>query len=85
MGAWHFGDGKWIEDKDLLHGLEIKGRMVVTSNRDRDRGVRFRDLDSDGRCELIVSNDKEQASSPARIAKRAGRSCPSRCRRARRW
>jgi putative membrane-bound dehydrogenase-like protein len=50
-GMWHFKGDKWIEDKNGLTGLEMKGR---------DSGVRFRDLDGDGRCELIVSNDKEQ-------------------------
>ena len=55
-GAWHFGDGKWIADESLLAGLEIKGRKVVTSRQGVDGGVRFRDLDGDGRCELIVGN-----------------------------
>lgn len=60
-GAWHFKDGKWVEDKNLLAGLEVKGRKFLTSIGGRDRGVRLRDLDGDGRCELIVSNDSEQA------------------------
>jgi putative membrane-bound dehydrogenase-like protein len=55
-GAWHFADGKWVEDKSLLAGLEAR-----TAEKGRDRGVRLRDLDGDGRCELIVGNDKEQA------------------------
>jgi putative membrane-bound dehydrogenase-like protein len=60
-GGWHFADGKWVEDKGLLAGLELGGREVLTSEKGIDRGVRLRDLDRDGRCELIVSNDREQA------------------------
>jgi putative membrane-bound dehydrogenase-like protein len=60
-GAWHFIDGKWVEDNTLLAGLEVEGRKLLTSEKGRDRGVRLRDLDGDGRCELIVSNDTEQA------------------------
>jgi putative membrane-bound dehydrogenase-like protein len=60
-GAWHFGDGKWTQDDGLLTGLEINGRKVFTSRKGRDCGVRFRDIDGDGRCELIVGNDTEQA------------------------
>jgi putative membrane-bound dehydrogenase-like protein len=60
-GFWHFAEDKWVEDKELLSGLEIDGQPVFTSQKGRDRGVRFRDLDKDGRCELLVSNDKQQA------------------------
>src|SRR5205807_10437156 len=45
----------------LLAGLAVAGRKVLTSHKGRDRGVRLRDLDGDGCCELIVGNDKEQA------------------------
>src|SRR5260370_5463564 len=55
--AWQFQGEKWIEDKTLLAGLEIDGELVLTSRKGFDRGVRFRDLDKDGRCELLVSNE----------------------------
>jgi putative membrane-bound dehydrogenase-like protein len=60
-GAWDFRDGKWVRDDDLLAGLEVRGRKILAYEKGRDRGVRLRDLDGDGRCELIVGNDKEQA------------------------
>ncbi len=59
--AWHFDGTKWVEDLSLLTGLEVEGRPVVTNERGRDRGVRLRDLDKDGRCELIVGNEQQQA------------------------
>jgi putative membrane-bound dehydrogenase-like protein len=60
-GTWHFVDGKWVEDPSLLAGLGVEGRKILTQEKGRDRGVRLRDLDRDGRCELIVSNESEQA------------------------
>ncbi|MBI3850151.1 MAG: VCBS repeat-containing protein [Verrucomicrobia bacterium] len=60
-GAWHFDGEKWIEDKSLLTGLEIGGKPINTSENGRDRGVRFRDVDNDGRCELIVGNESQNA------------------------
>lgn len=60
-GAWHFDGSRWVEDKALLAGLEIDGRPVLTAEGGRDQGVRFRDVDHDGRCELIVSNPRQNA------------------------
>src|SRR5262249_10605425 len=45
-------------------GLEIGGKPIQTSSKTLNRtdfGVRLRDLDKDGRCEIIVSNDRQQA------------------------
>ena len=64
--AWTFDGTNWFDDKSLLTGLMIEGKPVVTCRGNRqtgrsDNGVRFRDLDNDGRCELIVSNEKQNA------------------------
>ncbi len=60
-GGWHFERGSWVEDKSLMAGLEIGGKPVMTSENGRDRGVRLRDVDNDGRCELIVGNETQNA------------------------
>jgi putative membrane-bound dehydrogenase-like protein len=60
-GAWHFERGTWIKDDSLLAGLELDGKPLATAIQGRDRGVRLRDIDNDGRCELIVANDSQQA------------------------
>jgi len=58
-GAWRFDSRRWREEKSLLKGLDLGTEAVLTQSGGRDRGVRFRDVDNDGRCELIVSNDKQ--------------------------
>jgi putative membrane-bound dehydrogenase-like protein len=60
-GAWHFEGDKWVEDKTLLNGLALAGQPILTMDAGRDRGVRLRDIDKDGRCELIVGNDTQNA------------------------
>ncbi len=60
-GAWQFSGGRWHARPELWHGLEIDGDPVLTSREGRDQGVRFRDLDRDGRCELIVGNERQSA------------------------
>jgi putative membrane-bound dehydrogenase-like protein len=60
-GAWRFTGSRWEAAPELLAGLEIDGKPVFTARDGRDLGVRLRDLDGDGICELIVGNDREQA------------------------
>jgi hypothetical protein len=59
-GLWHFARGTWRKDPGGLSGLTHKG-PVHTSGDDGDTGVRLRDLDGDGVCELVLSNPKQQA------------------------
>ncbi len=60
-GAWRFDGRQWLEDPTLLNGLELEGRPIFTRQANRDRGVRLRDIDNDGVCELIVGNESQNA------------------------
>lgn len=53
-GGWRFDGRTWIRDDRLLAGLEVDGEPIFTSRAGRDGGVRLRDVDGDGRCEVIV-------------------------------
>jgi len=59
-GVWHFTGSAWTPDPEGLRGLELGGPLV-TVTAGRDRGLRLRDLDLDGVCELIVGNPQQQA------------------------
>ncbi|NLY02539.1 MAG: hypothetical protein GXY83_41195 [Rhodopirellula sp.] len=59
-GLWHFDGRSWIADPKGLTGLEAD-TPLFTSQGGCDRGVRLRDLDGDGICELIVGNEAQQA------------------------
>jgi len=52
------GDGT---DESLIDDAELDGEPVKIVVQGRDRGVRLRDVDNDGVCELIVSNEKHNA------------------------
>src|ERR1051326_5271720 len=60
-GAWYFDGSAWRPDLDFFSGLNLKGQPVLTSANERDRGVRLRDVDNDGRCEVLVGNDTQNA------------------------
>jgi putative membrane-bound dehydrogenase-like protein len=60
-GAWYFDGEQWREDSKFFSGLILKGEPVLTSQGGRDRGVRLRDVDNEGQCELLVGNEKQNA------------------------
>ncbi len=59
--AWHFDGARWVEDRGFFRGLEVDGQPTPTRRGGVDRGVRLRDVNRDGRCELIVSNPEQNA------------------------
>lgn len=60
-GAWRFDGQTWVEQKARLEGLEIDGAPLFTNRDGIDLGVRLRDIDGDGRCELLVGNASQNA------------------------
>ncbi len=60
-GAWRFDGKQWVPEASLLQGLELNGQPIFTSRNGHDRGVRLRDVDNDGVCELIVGNESQNA------------------------
>jgi hypothetical protein len=59
-GVWHFDRDRWVQDSTGLRDLLVN-QAVFTQVKQRDQGVRFRDLDADGICELMVSSPTRQA------------------------
>ena len=55
-GVWHFQEGQWIKDPTMLNGLELNGQPILTVKNNQDQGVRLRDLNGDGQCELVTGN-----------------------------
>jgi len=56
-GAWRWTGTKWQGSNQLTRGLET----LNTAAAGKDRGVRLRDTDGNGQCELIVANERQKA------------------------
>jgi len=54
QGAWQFNNGGWVQSQALTKGLQAIGSSEKEKNK--DLGVRLRDINGDGRCEFIVAN-----------------------------
>lgn len=59
--AWEWRNDKWKRAPRLLEGLHLGGFPILSCEDGRDRGVRLRDLNGDGLCELVVLNDSQRA------------------------
>ncbi len=59
-GVWHFDGMTWKAASDGLAGLDLDG-PILTVRDGQDQGVRLRDLDLDGICEVIVGNPRHSA------------------------
>lgn len=55
--GWKWSAGGWQLDGDLVAGLE---HIAAVSTLGKDAGVRLRDVDNDGNCEVIFANDTGQ-------------------------
>ena len=60
-GAWTFDGRQWVEKPALLNGLELDGKPIYTSLKNRNRGVRLRAIEHEGVCNLIVGNESQNA------------------------
>src|SRR5688572_11870483 len=55
-GAWIFRNTEWVSEPSLLRGLK-----EWRTSTGKDPGVRLRDVNNDGNCELLVANSDENA------------------------
>ncbi len=59
--AWRFDGERWVEAPERLVGLETEGEPILTTREGQDGGVRLRDLDGDGECELLCGGAPRSA------------------------
>lgn len=60
-GVWRFDGDGWKRDDALQVGLQVDGEPLHTAVNGRDHGVRLRDVDGDGFCEVLVGNATQRA------------------------
>jgi len=60
-GAWILRDDVWEPAPELWNGLSLDGEVPATQRNGQDAGFRLRDVDHDGRCEVLVSNPDQNA------------------------
>jgi hypothetical protein len=58
--VWHFDGRGWIRDAAMEKGLDA-AHLRLASKQNVDQGLRLRDIDGDGRCEILVSNPRVNA------------------------
>jgi putative membrane-bound dehydrogenase-like protein len=54
-GAWSFDGKQWAPDEALAE--DMRAQKLLTSRHGADVGTRLRDVDGDGRCELIAGGE----------------------------
>jgi hypothetical protein len=59
--VWHFHGRAWVRDAVMEKGLVINGQPLLTMSKNVDQGVRLRDVNGDGVCEIIVSNPSQHS------------------------
>ncbi|MDC0936232.1 hypothetical protein OAS39_08080 [Pirellulales bacterium] len=59
--VWHFDGRRWQRDDAMLRGLNSGSSPLAAVDGDgRDLGLRLRDADGDGICEVLVGNGQQQ-------------------------
>lgn len=60
-GAWKFADNQWIAAPEFLTGLVLDGAPLMSTKNGQDTGMRFRDVDGDGGCEVVYGGHDRSA------------------------
>ena len=74
--AWQFDGQTWVAAPNVLAGLDLGGKPVLTSRAGVDQGVRFHDLDGNGRSELLLANPTASAAFSYSVPERRWRKLP---------
>lgn len=54
LNVWHYRDGTWQADDLMSQGIHLDATLCEAAANGHDIGLRLRDLDLDGRCEVVV-------------------------------